>query len=103
MHEHFAHADQVYASAQSAAAKSPIAASWRRCMTMYHLVPEERRLPVRLTEQEFRSAREQSGRLVAEAAEEIDRLFSPVGRAGCCLLLHIREGVAPARRGNEAD
>lgn len=103
MHEHFAHADQVYASAQSAAAKSPIAASWRRCMTMYHLAPEERRLPVRLTEQEFRSAREQSGRLVAQAAEELDRLFSIVGKAGCCLLLTDREGIALERRGTPGD
>jgi len=103
MQQQTVHADQVYASAQSAAASSPVVASWRRCMTMHRLVPEDKRLPVRLTEQEFRRAREQSERLVAEAADEIDRLFLAVGRAGCCLLLTNREGIALERRGTAGD
>ncbi|WP_117190262.1 helix-turn-helix domain-containing protein [Rhizobium terrae] len=103
MHEHSAHADQVYASAQSAAASSAVVASWRRCMTMHRLAPEEKRLPVRLTEQEFRAAREQSERLVAEAADELDRLFLTIGKAGCCLLLTDREGIALERRGTSGD
>ncbi|AYG62590.1 helix-turn-helix domain-containing protein [Rhizobium jaguaris] len=103
MHEHSAHADQVYESAQSAAASSPVVASWRRCMTMHRLVPEDKRLPFRLTEQEFKAARERSGRLVTEAAEELDRLFLTVGRAGCCLLLTDREGIALERRGTSGD
>lgn len=96
------HADQVYASAQSSAI-SAVAASWRRCMTMHRLTPEERRLPLRLTEQEFRLAREQSDRLVTEAADELDRLFMTVGRAGCCLLLTDRDGIALERRGSSGD
>lgn len=103
MHDRSAHADQVYASAQSAAASSPVVASWRRCMTMHHLVPEDKRLPDRVTEQEFRSAREQSERLVSAAADEIDRLFLTVGKAGCCLLLTDREGIALERRGTSGD
>jgi len=103
MQQQTVHADQVYASAQSAAASSPVVASWRRCMTMHRLVPEDKRLPVRLTEQEFHRAREQSERLVAEAADEIDRLFLAVGRAGCCLLLTNREGIALERRGTAGD
>jgi len=103
LQQHLAHADQVYASAQSVAASSPIVASWRRCMTMHRLVPEDRRLPVRLTDPEFRAAREQSERLVAEAADEIDRLFLTVGRAGCCLLLTDRDGIALDRRGTAGD
>lgn len=104
MQEYSAHADQVYASAQSAAvASSPIVASWRRCMTMHRLAPEDQRLPVRLTEQELRTARERSERLVAEAADELDRLFLTVGKAGCCLLLTDREGIALERRGTSGD
>lgn len=102
MRRYDVHADQVYASAQSPAS-SAVAASWRRCMTMHRLTPEERRLPVRLTEQEFRLAREQSDKLVAEAAEELDRLFTTVGRAGCCLLLTDRDGIALERRGSSGD
>ncbi|MGO8557793.1 hypothetical protein ACC724_39645, partial [Rhizobium ruizarguesonis] len=56
MHEHSAHAEHVYTSAQldSAAASSPVVASWRRCMTIHQLAPEDQRAPLRLTDQEFR-------------------------------------------------
>lgn len=103
MQQHLAHADQVYASAQSAAGSSPIVASWRRCMAMHRLAPEEKRLPIRLTEQELRDANERSERLLAEAGDEIDRLFQTVGSAGCCLLLTDRNGIALQRRGMAAD
>jgi transcriptional regulator of acetoin/glycerol metabolism len=105
MSEETAHAERVYASAQqkSAAASSPIVASWRRCMTMHLLVPEENRAPAHLTEQEFREAREQSERLIADASDEMDRLFLTVGKAGCCLLLTDRNGIALDRRGSSGD
>ncbi|AVA26348.1 GAF domain-containing protein [Rhizobium sp. LEGMi198b] len=103
MYEHSAHADQVYASAQSVAASSTIVASWRRCMTMHRLAPEEKRLPVRLSDQEFRTACQQSERLLVEAADELGRLFSTVGKAGCCLLLTDRDGIALERRGTAGD
>ena len=105
MSNEIAHAERVYASAQqtSAAASSPIIASWRRCMTMHMLVPEEVRAPIRLTEAEFSAAREQSARLIADASEELDRLFLTIGKAGCCLLLTDRNGVALDRRGASGD
>jgi transcriptional regulator of acetoin/glycerol metabolism len=105
MSEETAHAERVYASAQqkSAAASSPIVASWRRCMTMHLLVPEENRAPAQLTEQEFFEAREQSERLIADASDEMDRLFLTVGKAGCCLLLTDRNGIALDRRGSSGD
>jgi len=103
MQEYSAHADQVYASAQSAAASSSVVASWRRCMVMHRLAPEETRLPMRLTGQEFQAALERSDRLVAEASNELDRLFLAVGKAGCCLLLTDRDGIALERRGATAD
>jgi transcriptional regulator of acetoin/glycerol metabolism len=105
MHNEIAHAERVYASAQqkSAAASSPIIASWRRCMSMYQLAPEQVRAPLRLTDQEFQSVREQSELLIVEAADELDRLFLTVGKAGCCLLLTDSKGVALDRRGAGGD
>ncbi|WP_454851942.1 helix-turn-helix domain-containing protein [Rhizobium binxianense] len=105
MQEHSAHAEHVYTSAQqdSAAVSSPIVASWRRCMTMHRLAPEDERAPLRLTEQEFLEARQRSGQLIADATEELDRLFLAVGKAGCCLLLTDRTGIALERRGTAGD
>lgn len=105
MQELVQHVEHVYSSAQqkSAAASSPIVASWRRCMTMHRLAPEEKRAPLRLTEQEFKAARDYSSRLIAESIEELDRLFVTVGKAGCCLLLTDRNGIALERRGSRGD
>ena len=91
-----AHADHVYQSASqpSAAASSPIIASWRRCMTMHHLSPEKSSEPIFLADAEFRRAREISAGLIAESADELDRIFTAVGKAGCCLLLTDADGVA---------
>src|SRR5262249_47986100 len=104
-HQYSAHAERVYASAQqhSAAANSLIVASWRRCMTKYQLTPEEERGPVRITEWELNRARERSAPLIAEASEELDRLFGSCGKAGCWLLLTDRDGVALERRGLAGD
>ncbi|WP_064697778.1 helix-turn-helix domain-containing protein [Rhizobium aegyptiacum] len=105
MHEQSAHAEHVYTAAQrnSAAASSPIVASWRRCMTMHQLAPEDERAPLRLSDQEFHQAREQSERLIAGASDELDRLFTTVGKAGCCILLTDRNGIALERRGTAGD
>ena len=100
-----AHADRVYASAQknSAAANSPIIASWCRCMTQYMLAPEEERAPLRLTEQEFLEAKDRSEALIVQASDELDRLFTVIGKAGCCLLLTDQNGIALDRRGAISD
>lgn len=99
------HTEYVYQVAHqwSAAASSPVAASWRRCMTLHGLVPEDRRTPFRLSESEFRLARQRSAELIAEAGGELDRLFATVGKAGCCLLLTDDKGVALERRGAVGD
>lgn len=99
------HTEYVYqvAHQSSAAASSPVAASWRRCMTLHGLVPEDRRTPFRLSESEFRLARQRSAELIAEAGGELDRLFATVGKAGCCLLLTDDKGVALERRGAVGD
>lgn len=103
-----AHADRVYAIARqnSAAASSPIVASWRRCMTMHNLAPEVARDPIRLSGGEFAAARERSMALVSEAQDELDRLFLSVGKSGCCLVLTDETGVILEQRhmtGDERD
>jgi transcriptional regulator of acetoin/glycerol metabolism len=70
---------------------------------MHQLAPEERRTPLRLMEAEFRQAREQSEQLIANASDELDRLFTTAGKAGCCLLLTDRNGIALERRGAIGD
>ncbi|AFL52372.1 transcriptional regulator of acetoin/glycerol metabolism [Sinorhizobium fredii] len=99
------HSEQVYrvANQSSAAVSSPVAASWRRCMTRHGLAPEEARLPWRLPEAELLQARERSGVLISEAGGELDRLFAIVGKAGCCLLLTDEKGIALERRGAAGD
>lgn len=100
-----AHAERVYETARqrSAAASSPIIASWRRCMVKHRLAPEENRKPIFLSEFEFRRARESSAGLIAESSDELDRIFHSVGKSGCCLLLTDAQGVALERRGAAGD
>ncbi|WP_377290078.1 helix-turn-helix domain-containing protein [Rhizobium sp. SG2393] len=105
MSQHVDHCERVYkvATEKSSAASSPIAASWRRCMSLHHLTPEEAKGPQRLSEAEFRLVRERATPLIEEASDELDRLFSVVGRSGCCLLLTDGQGVAIDRRGAMGD
>jgi transcriptional regulator of acetoin/glycerol metabolism len=95
------HSDMVYAlaGAKSAGASSPIAASWRRCLTQYGLAPEEDRRPIQLTDAEFREVLDRAGHVVEEATPELDWLFCMVGRAGCCLVFTDSDGVVLDRRG----
>ena len=95
------HADRVYALAneKSGPASSPIAASWRRCLTKHGLAPEVAHPPVRLTEDEYRERVDHAGHVVEEATSELDWLFGMVGTAGCCLVFTDSEGVVLDRRG----
>ncbi|MGR6430187.1 helix-turn-helix domain-containing protein [Rhizobium sp. PAMB 3174] len=99
------HIERVYSLAKqgSAAASSPVVASWRRCMVMHSMAPEERRLPFHLDDAAFRQALERSELLVNEARSELDRLFQTVGKAGCCLILSDENGIALDRRGTVGD
>ncbi|WP_259131279.1 helix-turn-helix domain-containing protein [Rhizobium sp. BK661] len=105
MHELAAHAEHVYTSAQrdSAAANSSVVASWRRCIAMHRLSPEQMRPPIRVSEHELQEARDASQSLIADASVELDRLFATVGKSGCCLILSDHKGVALERRGIAGD
>jgi transcriptional regulator of acetoin/glycerol metabolism len=86
-----------------AAAQSAVVASWGRSMRLYGLKPDEGTPPNMLTEQELREAREQLGSLIETAETALDRLYSAVGGAGCCVLLADKNGVPVDRRGYEGD
>ncbi|MCO5732457.1 helix-turn-helix domain-containing protein [Rhizobium sp. SSA_523] len=99
------HSDLVYETAarSSAVIASPVAASWRRCLDVYHLAPERAMKPRRVEDAVFREAHERMARLIGSSAEEVDRLYQTVGRAGCCILLSDAEGIVVDRRGSAGD
>ena len=85
----------------SAAAQSALIASWGRSMRLYGLIPR-RRAGV-LTDRELNDARERLGSLIDIAQSALDRLYSAVGGAGCCVLRADKDGVPVDRRGYEGD
>ncbi len=99
------HADRVYSLAEhsSAAASSPIAASWRRCVSQHKLAPDVARQPQRLADSEFYHVLDRSSFVVEEATNEMDRLFLMTGQAGFCVLLTDENGVVLDRRGAAGD
>lgn len=98
------HADQVHAAlAHDSAAKSAVAASWRRSSSLHRLDPEERKPPHRLTQSELTLARQRIEPLVRAAQSSLGRLFLAVGNVGCCVLLADLHGVPVDRRGAVSD
>lgn len=84
-------------------ARSALAASWRRSMTLYGLDPEDRGRVETLTESQLREACEAAEPMVRAARNVLDRLFLAVGDTGCCILLTNADGVPVERRGAAAD
>lgn len=85
------------------AARSALAASWRRSMSLYGLDPEDRGGAETITDQQLREAREAMEPLTRAAEGVLDRLFLAVGGVGCCVLLTNADGVPVDRRGASAD
>lgn len=98
------HAEQIQSAlVGDAAAQSALVASWGRSMRLYGLDAEKGTHPDVLTEQELNQARERLGSLIHTAQASLDRLYSAVGGAGCCVLLADKDGVPVDRRGYEGD
>ncbi len=99
------HTDRVRSVVEDevAPARSAIAASWRRCMTLYGLDPGQSRPPEILTEAQLRAARQEVEPLIRVAQGSLDRLFAAVVDVGCCVLLTNRDGAPVDRRGAAAD
>jgi len=98
------HVDRIQSAISSnGAAKSALIASWQRSARFHKLDPARRNPPERLTESEFRRARQEVEPLIQVAQPSLDRLYNSVGGAGCCVLLADRNGVPVERRGAPGD
>ena len=98
------HAERIQSAISSnGAAKSALIASWQRSACFHKLDPARRNPPERLTDPEFRRARQEVEPLIQVAQPGLDRLYHSVGGAGCCVLLADRNGVPIERRGAPGD
>ena len=98
------HAERIQSAISSnGAAKSALIASWQRSACFHKLDPARRNAPARLTDPEFRRARQELEPLIQVAQPSLDRLHHSIGGAGCCVLLADRNGVPVERRGAPGD
>ena len=98
------HVDRIQSAISSnGAAKSALLASWQRSACFHKLDPARSKLPERLTDSEFRRARQEVELLIQVAQPSLDRLYNSVGGAGCCVLLADRNGVPVERRSAPGD
>ncbi|MGV3580399.1 GAF domain-containing protein [Brevundimonas sp.] len=84
-------------------ARSAIAASWRRSMTLHGLAPEDGGRARTVTAERLREARQAMEPLTLAAQPVLDRLFQAVGDTGCCVILTDAQGIAVDRRGSPVD
>lgn len=99
------HVDAVMASVQSksAAARSRLAASWRRSMLAHGLDPSQKAPQDCLTGRDIAERRDALGRVMEIAAPKLDRLFELLGSSGCGVVLTDDEGVIVDHRFSDAD
>lgn len=83
------------------AARSEIAASWRRCMVVHNLDPSQPPRQQVLTQTEFRETIEEIEPLLHLAEPEVARLFRIVRGAGYLILVSNARGIAVAERSEE--
>jgi transcriptional regulator of acetoin/glycerol metabolism len=81
------HADAVIATAQGAAARNALAASWRRSLMHHGLHPAEGCRQDRLEERELRERLDAAGPLLRIAAPILDRLATAAVDSGCAVYL----------------
>lgn len=99
------HVDRVLNAvhSRSAAAKSLLAASWRRSVERHGLDPRDARATGRVEAQALREQRERLERFLQVAAPKLDQLFGLVGNSGCGVVLTDDRGVVLDRRCMSAD
>lgn len=99
------HADRVLETAHSgsAAARSRVAASWRRSVVKHGLDPSQSRAGERLSDGELADRRAEVDKFMLVAAPKLDQLYGLVGNSGCGVLLTDAEGVVLDQRCSDAD
>lgn len=99
------HVDRVIAMAShpAAAARSRLAASWRRSLAHHGLHPAERQDVYRITEDALAERHEGAARLRLAAIARLDGLFALVGSSGCGVFLTDADGVVLDLRVTDAD
>ena len=101
-----AHIDRVCATAEgqeSPSADDEVSISWQRCVNTYGVDPASSEPPRILTRGELKDFREPLEKLVADAQDELDRLYNVVRRARYVILLCDSSGVVIDHRGNPAE
>jgi transcriptional regulator of acetoin/glycerol metabolism len=99
------HIDKVMTAVTSgsAAARSTLAASWRRSLERHGLDPADIRASERLDAGELREHRARFDRFMLVAAPKLDQLFGLVGNSGCGVLLTDEDGIVLDRRCADGD
>ncbi|MDW4550809.1 helix-turn-helix domain-containing protein [Defluviimonas sp. D31] len=99
------HVDRVITTvnSSSAAAHSPLAASWRRSAKRHGLDPSDNRVSERLGQADIECRREQVERFMRVATPRLDHLFGLVGLSGCGVFLTDEAGLVLDRRVSDAD
>jgi transcriptional regulator of acetoin/glycerol metabolism len=98
---HIRRVEKVLAGGE--AARSALAASWRRSGCLHALDPASDAPSRRLAAGEILEAQQKLGPLLRAAQVSLDRLFLAVGGVGCSVLLSDRGGVVVDRRGAPGD
>ena len=99
------HADRVFESLRSstAAARSAVAASWRRSFDHYGLDPMQRTAAPLLDERALLRQKEAAGRLMHMAEPRLDALFSMIAHCGAAVFLTDKNGVVLSGRTRTGD
>lgn len=91
------------ATDKGAAARSRLAASWRRSLDHHGLDPGQKDAVRRITEDALAERRERSQSMMRIAAPKLDTLYQLVGTSGCGVLLTDADGVVLDLRAADGD
>jgi AraC-like DNA-binding protein len=94
--------EPAVANSSSLSAVDEISNSWHRCMADYHVDPKNQSSPNVVTQSELNASKEPVADIIAQAREEIDRLYAIVRQQGYVVLLCNNTGVAIHHRGDES-
>ena len=105
MKSHLQHAERVVETATDpgAAARSRLAASWRRSLDHHGLDPGRREEVLRISAAELTERLERIEQIRRIATPKLDTLFQLVGSSGCGVVLTDADGVVLDLRVSDAD